>query len=481
MNTRLLFHYVLVVCIGIGCSIAALAQSYRSEATLSPNFSLGIPALKAEGKFYQVSLNYQAPIWTLKSAVEIATIDSDYATGSYGNDALDLKCVYYGGSYYSARLASIAPNAHSFTLASFTKLVSCPLPPAIGPARGQWVRTADSPLSARNYAALAWTGKEILVFGGQQFFCPATASCIAPTTPPLRDGAAYNPLTDSWRKIADAPAGIAGNTVTAGTDIYVFAQTSYTSPLRLLRYRSTQDRWDELDPPVNPTGMSIAAFGSDIVLYPYEDKTGSTPDWLFDSATNQWSQLPDSPLGPAFSRQYVALGHDLYLFDHALTPSPGGADGPSYLRAARFRAQQWKLLPVADSIGSAPDLIAGRRLIAPALGCADGGTVNGYGRCVPYGAVFDTETDTWQALPNAPGLGLKYFESAGGFSESDFKLRKTGLPTLDATTDQWFLFPQLDADLNTQRSLRATGPYGFAFGGANATGVLLKDAWIWKP
>jgi hypothetical protein len=147
-----------------------------------------------------------------------------------------------------------------------------------------------------------------------------------------------------------------------------------------------------------------------------------------------------------------------------------------------LRGQQWEILPGADSIGYfAPVLISGRRLIAPVLGCADGGQVNGYGRCIPFGAVFDTETDTWHELPNAPGRGLKYFDSSGGVSDNDLVLVRTGRPALDAATNEWFVVPLLDADPNTQRSLRATGPYGFGFGGASATGELLKDSWIWKP
>lgn len=486
MNVTLQSYFMksaVIFFMGVLGSVTALAQGFRTEATYSPNFSLVIPAIKVADKYYEARLFYQDSSWVLASAINISPIDDDYLTGSYQNDVLDLACVNANGGVYSAKLASTAPGKYAFTLVSSTRLTSCPLPPGIGPARGKWVRTAESPLSARNDAALAWTGKEIIVFGGWKFFCPPTASCIGPSDPPFRDGAAYNPLTDSWRKIADAPAGITGNSnVTVGSDIFVFGRDdSVGSAPRLLQYRSSLDRWDAVELPANLTGIAMAAAGSNVLVYDRTDERGSTGDWLFNTTTTQWTQLPEDPLGPSFNRQYVALGDDLYLFAKALTASPGGASGPSYLRAARLRGQQWSLLPAADSIGAAPDLIAGKRLIAPILGCADGGRTNGYGRCIPYGAVFDTATDTWQALPNAPGRGIKYFESSGGFSDSDLTLRMTGRPALDAMTNEWFLLPLLDADRNTQRSLRATGPYGFAFGGASSTGEFLKDAWIWKP
>ena len=59
------------------------------------------------------------------------------------------------------------------------------------------------------------------------------------------------------------------------------------------------------------------------------------------------------------------------------------------------------------------------RLIAPVLGCADGGETNGYGRCIPYGAVFDTTANEWGDLPNAPGKDRKGVSSYGGVSGTD--------------------------------------------------------------
>ena len=233
MNTRLesrFLKYAAAFFIGMSCSGAALAQSFRAEATLYPNFFLTIPALKVGEKFYEANLEYRAAAWHLQYAVDVPPVDSDYQTGSYANGVLDLACVNFNGSVYSAQLVSANPGNYSFTLASSAKLTSCPIPAGIGPVRGEWIRTAESPLSARTETSLAWTGEEILVLGGSLFFCPPTASCAAPSTPPFRDGAAYNPLTDSWRQIADAPAGPVGSTVTVGKDVYVFAQTSFTSP-----------------------------------------------------------------------------------------------------------------------------------------------------------------------------------------------------------------------------------------------------------
>lgn len=360
------------------------------------------------------------------------------------------------------------------------------------PVRGEWVRTSEVPLSARSGVTVAWNGTEIFVFGGTQDMCLAmgaasTSLCMPPAIPPLSDGAAYNPKTDTWSKIAGAPVSIiTARTASLGTDIFVLAWTSYTErSIRLLRYQSTSDSWNEFNLPEILTTADIIAFGDDLILYTSTDEVEPATDWHLDTATGEWTQIADDPLSPGFGRQYVAVDDDLYLFDHEIVPSPGGVSGPSYLRAARLREQQWALLPTADSIGSAPSLIAGGLLFAPELGCADGGNTNGYDRCIPYGAVFDTTTDTWWELPNAPERGTKHVMSSGGLGDNGLVLSQSGYPALNATNNDWFIVPQLDSDGTIQRQVQAAGPYGFAFGGASfangGAGKLLNEAWIWRP
>lgn len=355
------------------------------------------------------------------------------------------------------------------------------------PIRGEWMRVADSPLSARNDASIAWTGDEFLVFGGTQFFCADMALCAAPTTPPFADGAAYNPTTDSWRLIAEAPIGIiSSNIAMIGADVYALSYTSFLErSIRLLRYQSTLDIWDELNLPEPMLNADLVALGTDVIFFARSEEDGPTTDWRLNTLTGEWESLPDDPLSPGFGRQFVAYNDDLYLFDHELVPSPGGASGPSYLRAAKFHRQLWSVLPTANSIGFGEILVADSRLIAPMLGCADGGSTNGYGRCIAFGAVLDTTTDTWKELPNAPERSSKHAISSGGLSEDSLVLSQAGYPALDATSNEWFTVPKLNKDRISRRTAKAAGPYGFSFGGYaypnSGNGVLLNEAWIWIP
>ena len=107
----------------------------------------------------------------------------------------------------------------------------------------------------------------------------------------------------------------------------------------------------------------------------------------------------------------------------------------------------WSVLPTADAIGPAPTLVDGDRLIAPALGCSDGGEENGYGRCIPYGSILDTRTSTWSALPGGPSGSAGGMDGFGGRSPDGLVGGSaSGGPFYDAAEDAWVDLPPLDPE-----------------------------------
>src|SRR5688500_9300266 len=78
--------------------------------------------------------------------------------------------------------------------------VTAPAPPSAPTDAQGWSRTAAGPLSARNNATAVWTGQEVLVFGGDRTYCPPRVTCDYEPGPAFRDGAAYDPAADSWRR-----------------------------------------------------------------------------------------------------------------------------------------------------------------------------------------------------------------------------------------------------------------------------------------
>ncbi len=340
---------------------------------------------------------------------------------------------------------------------------------------------------------IGWTGEEVLVVGGSTYMCPPSADCMGPTESPFRDGAALNPLTAEWRQIADAPLPVStAPTARLGRDVY-FLEVTPSTPgagerqTTLLRYRSDADTWTAHDVPSAATGGRLVATDAEMVVYPESDEHGETPDLRFSPDDGSWAQLPADPLSPSFDRTYAFDGEDLYLFAKEVTPSPGGASGPALIQAAVLHDDTWAHLGSGEVLGAWDLIVDEDRIVAPMLGCADGGATNNYGRCIPEGGVFDTTTRTWRALPNAPRD--RNARSSGAVTDNQLLLTGLGNPMLDLTTDTWFDMPDIDrADdsVTTQRSLAAAGPYGFAFGGArfdpeNSRGTLLAEAWLWTP
>ena len=205
--------------------------------------------------------------------------------------------------------------------------------------------------------------------------------------------------------------------------------------------------------------------------------------------TGAWSELPPDPLSPSFDRLYAYNDDGLHLFAREITPSPGGASGPALARRGRPGGRHLAGAPDRGTLGFWDVIGDAGRIVSPPMGCADGGEVNGYGRCIPYGAALDTRNGTWEELPQAPSAGQTDVPSSGAFTAEDVLLTSLGHPMLDLTTDTWARMPDIDGKdggATVDRTFAGAGPYGFAFGGAryeddDVVGTLLGDAWIWAP
>ena len=71
---------------------------------------------------------------------------------------------------------------------------------AYNPATNTWRKLPAAPLQPRASASGAWTGKELVVAGGSDFFRKTV----------FRDAAAYNPSTGTWRKLPQMPRALTG-------------------------------------------------------------------------------------------------------------------------------------------------------------------------------------------------------------------------------------------------------------------------------
>jgi hypothetical protein len=102
---------------------------------------------------------------------------------------------------------------------------------AYNPVTDTWRVIAASPLSARRAPAV-WTGTEMIVAAGSRGGDATGNNAMA-----LSDGAAYDPATDTWRKIASGPAHPGFVPVWTGTQMVMFAKGGAVT------YDVATDRW----------------------------------------------------------------------------------------------------------------------------------------------------------------------------------------------------------------------------------------------
>lgn len=361
------------------------------------------------------------------------------------------------------------------------------------PASGGWRAAPPGPLSPRESVLGIWTGAEALFIGGSDNRpCPPTADCAAPGVPPLADGAAFDPRTGAWRLLAPAPVPFEwAQAVVIGTTAYVWAPGTPGRPRAaraFLAYDVDDDRWSTLPlPPTEPgSGYRIVRAGKRVVAYSGSDEHAERPDFVFEPATQSWSELPDDPLTPGFDRWMVETEDGLVLLDHELVPNPN-AERPSLLRTAVLPLDTgaWRPLRGARILGSGPLVADGARVVAPGLGLHDGGETNNWGRSYRDGGVLDTRTGAWTELPG--WTRSREEPVAGVISRSGAHYFGPQGLLLNVVTGEWAEVPPLAryADVMGHTVVTA-GRDMLVFGGVRwppyaEGGVLLSELWIWSP
>ena len=338
-----------------------------------------------------------------------------------------------------------------------------------------------------------WTGAEVLVIGGEpEAWCPPSADCTPPEFSALVDGAAYDPATEAWRDIADAPVSLSFNPSPVVVDgaVYLLARDAFNrsgSEDGFFRYLITEDRWERLPrPPADANGYLLVGTPGTVLAYRATDESGTWPDSVFDVATGVWKELPADPFSPSYDRNMAVVGDVLYLFAKDIVPNPGG-DRPSLARVARydlFSRREWQALSDSEILGTWSPVTIGEEIVFPWPGEADGGQVGNWGQAYPYGGSYDTESDTWFALPE-PSRD-NGFAIAGVVGSDTAAYVDVHGAALDLTRDEWIEIPDLPGDdaETFNRTIVAAGMALFAFGGeswADPAGRVLDAAYLWIP
>lgn len=163
---------------------------------------------------------------------------------------------------------------------------------AYDPATDTWSTIPAAPLSPRTYPFHVWTGEELIVWGGmeeiEEFLLSGTTG-----------GAAYNPTTNTWRVLAEAPLGRRnpGVAVWTGTSMITGGNGDQTDgDASWAAYDPALDSWTELpDPPVRAGNVYDGVWTGTEVIFSIDTGTESGSQrwselYAFNPETNEWRQ-----------------------------------------------------------------------------------------------------------------------------------------------------------------------------------------------
>jgi hypothetical protein len=352
-------------------------------------------------------------------------------------------------------------------------------PASAAPARDAWTKVPGVPLSPRTDPVVAWTGREVLVVGGNTgWVCPPNADCAGPTDL-ATDGAALDPATGEWRPVADAPVGFWDSWGGGWDSAYVdgLLVVRGTTDGRLLGYDVAADRWSVLTPPAGFAGR-LSASGERLWALAGSRILSWGP--AADDVREEASYTPRDPL------------QDPQLF---VTPAGPVITGVRYDEAAPDEPTLTQA-DVPDGVGGWRRLVTGQigwlshwdgtRLYGVEPGEADGGEVNGWDRAYPFAGTLDPMSGEWQPLdvPRRAWSSSDWWDVAAyDGTRVVTQGRFTDLAT--ATVNGWTDLGRPDSRLTHDLSATWAGDRLFVFGGVDEgrgfESPSPPEAWLWRP
>ncbi|MBV9662567.1 MAG: hypothetical protein JOZ37_01280 [Actinobacteria bacterium] len=304
---------------------------------------------------------------------------------------------------------------------------------AYDPVARRWRDLPPTPLSPRGAPVGVWTGKEVVVVGGSGFD-PSGGFGERP------DGAAFDPVTGGWSAIAAAPEGFSSQSAAAvwtGKEILVWRTGGSQSAIGdelVMAYDPSTDSWRKLP----PSGLSlrteaaVAWTGKDLFVWGGDD--GTHPKLrdgaLLDPATGTWTPVADPPIVSRADAAAVATPAGVFVWGGSGPNGEQLADGAIY----NPPTNSWRTIPAAPMAGSNNAraawtghevFVAGQHFdMATAVDSLSTGA-------------FNPATSTWQAVP-PPRAGdpqTRHLIEYVGWTGTDVLLVQRAMPSINGVSN----------------------------------------------
>lgn len=162
-------------------------------------------------------------------------------------------------------------------------------------AAGHWETIPSVPLAARQQPDVIWTGRAMIVWGGQS----RPGGTVGP--PFATDGAAYDPATKTWRMLPASPLARDASllpVVWTGSEMVVW-DTVHDSGAA---YNPTTNAWRTLPAaPIKRASFALGVWTGDRVVF-----LGGVDGTAYDPTTNTWRSLPAATSIPGASVYFAA-------------------------------------------------------------------------------------------------------------------------------------------------------------------------------
>jgi hypothetical protein len=215
------------------------------------------------------------------------------------------------------------------------------------PSNDSWTTFGFGPLEPRRDATMVWTGRELLIGGGNE---------VGPTEDrPASGGAAFDPVGGTWRSLAnnDRLTGLVSSYWVG--ERWLIRSGSIGGP-RLATYDPVTDQWTNINYPsglptdaiftlvVRGDAVVVSWFGSTVSKIGTVSSVSEldTRYWSLDVRSSSWtmlSELPEWVVSPYTDGVTTTLG-----------PQQSGGTNIERLandRVIRYREQGWQELPSA--------------------------------------------------------------------------------------------------------------------------------------
>jgi hypothetical protein len=296
------------------------------------------------------------------------------------------------------------------------------------PVANSWTVLPQAPISGRRGAAAVWTGDEMVVWGGGD-----NAAGAAPHA--ADDGAAFDPATNSWRRIPPAPipATAAATALWADGEVVILGGIAAgdevgQSPATAAAYQPATNQWRRLPDLPLPAGSKLfgvegVVVGSKVIVFAQWNRlidlgsgrstaSSGTDIYELDPRSGSWRPAPSSAGAPSLGViDPVSSGSQILAIENSHCPVCRGP-GPVFPAPSLIydpTAGTWQpMQPGPVDAESSVAVWTGDALVRfnPTTlrgGVAGPGTGDSNGLVPGDTAAWDPHTDTWTRLPRAPG------------------------------------------------------------------------------